>query len=98
MNLIISQFTLEDDDSLIDRRDINAFTEKLRQRFKVCARPVSKHERFNEFVVTFIGYSQDAMSQKMDSIAEFCEKSGMGRVADEQTFLDDIENLLEENS
>ena len=94
MNIIISHFIIAEDGCQLDHRDIKSFTEKLRQKFKVCAKPAARHDHFNEFVVSFIGYSQEAMSQKMDDIADFCERSGLGRVETEQTFLDDIENLF----
>ena len=99
MYFLVSKITFADDDSTsYDARELKALVERIRARYKVCAlaQPITASHGTLELVVTFLGHHQDQVNQTMDDIIDFCENSGFGRVDQELTLMDDVENLSED--
>jgi uncharacterized protein YlxP (DUF503 family) len=79
--------------------ELKRLAEKVRSRFKVCAKAtfdLSSQEPIG-IAVTALGAEEEKLSKLLDSIVEFCEQSGFGRVQDELSWIDSID-ILEEKS
>ena len=90
-----SKFTFESElQTPYDAREINALVVRIRKKFKVCVRPAMefKKEKIPAIVIATLGTTEQAISQQLDSIADFLEDSGFGRIDTEQTILDFIDS------
>ncbi len=81
-----------------DAKELKSLVEKIRARFKVCAHAQADENAAAPLAlgVAMIGNSEEQVNQTLDSIVEFCESSGFGRVADEHTLMDDMDHLQED--
>lgn len=88
------------------RHDLQALTEKLRSRFRIAVMPCQIESGGDTPMigVASLGHSEEALSRQLDSICEFCESSGFGRIETERTLLDhfdsfgdDDDDLLDED-
>ena len=80
-----------------DRKEMASFLEKLRSRFRVVALPVgvAEDDGVTAIAYTSLAHSAESLSKQLDSIAEFCEEHGFGRIADEAVLMDDIDSIGE---
>jgi hypothetical protein len=83
-----------------DRKEVHAFLDKLKSRFRVVAMPITTVEEdgVTAIAYTSLAISSDALSRQLDAIAEFCESQGFGRIADEAVLMDDIDSIGESDS
>ncbi len=81
-----------------DRKELASLAEKIRARFKACVMPCSNMEDDGEIAiaVTSLAHSEEALGRQLDSIADFCEECGFGRVAAEHTLMDHIDAISED--
>jgi hypothetical protein len=90
-------FEYEPDAPKPDRKEMASFLEKLRARFRVVALPVGVEDEdgVTAFAYTSLAHSPESLSKQLDSIAEFCEEQGFGRIADEAVLMDDVDSIGE---
>jgi hypothetical protein len=88
-------FEHEDGQPPIERKEMQAFCEKLRARFRICVLPDSTEvdDGVAAIVYTSIAHSEESLSKQLDGIVTFCEESGMGRVADEKVLMDHVDSF-----
>jgi hypothetical protein len=81
-----------------DRKETAAFIEKLRARFRITVMAYGNMQDDGETSIAYtsLASSEEALSKQLDSIAKFCEESGMGRIADEAVLMDHIDSIGEE--
>jgi hypothetical protein len=93
MYFAVSKLNFEDAD--LDLKTMKALTEKIRSRFKVAVH--GGHIDGAPIVaIATLGESEEKLLQTIDEISELCEASGFGRVSSEDTLLDDMRCLGEE--
>ena len=82
-----------------NRKDLAALVDKLRARFRICAMSCSTSEDDGEasIAITSLAHSEEALSKQLDSISEFCENAGLGRISDEKTLLDHLDSFGEDD-
>lgn len=97
MYFAVAKFTFEQTGKGLsdDRKELRNLVEKIRSRFRVSCAIVSDEESNGEsaIAVAALASSEEALSRNLDSIAEFCETAGFGRVESEQTLLDHIDAI-----
>jgi hypothetical protein len=91
-------FEHEDGAPAPDRKELAAFIDKLRARFRIT---VMVHGNMQEDGETSLAYtslalSEESLNKQLDGIAAFCEEQGMGRIADEAVLMDHIDSIGEE--
>lgn len=75
--------------------EIKRLADRVRGQFKVCAM-VTFHPNSEEplgIAVAALGTQDEKLSKLLDSIVEFCEKSGYARVQEELALIDSIDIL-----
>jgi predicted transcriptional regulator len=80
-----------------DRKELAAFLDKLRARFRVTALAHSNTQEDGETSIAYtsLAHSEESLTKQLDAIAAFCEEQGLGRVADESVLMDHIESIGE---
>ena len=80
-----------------DRKMLRETSQKIRERFHcaVCTSSTLESEGIASLTIAMFGDRQDRLSQHLDKLADFCEGTGIGRVSEELTFLEDLESLFE---
>lgn len=92
-------FMVDEDDPAREssglKQDLQALCEKLRTRFRVTVLPgqVSEPGDPPVIAVASLAHSEESLSRQLDSICEFCEGSGFGRIDTERTLLDHIDSF-----
>ncbi len=98
MYFAVTKLTFDiDEHTANERKDLSALVEKVRARFKVCVQPLI-HDKDSDFLgmaIASLGQAEERLSQQVDAIAEFCEESGFGRVAKEETLIDHMDSFGE---
>jgi hypothetical protein len=91
-------FEHESGDPNPDRRDVAALVEKLRARFRITVMAYANTQEDGETAIAYtsLALSEESLTKQMDSIAEFCEESGFGRIADEAILMDHIDSIGED--
>lgn len=81
----------------VERRELQALTEKLRTRFKVCAGicDTTTDGSTTAIAITALASSEDRLSQTLDAIVSFCETAGLGRIEGEEALMDHVEALAD---
>ncbi len=81
-----------------DRKEMAAFIEKLRARFRITVMPYGSMQEDGETSIAYtsLASSEESLNKQLDAIASFCEESGMGRIADEAVLMDHIDSIGEE--
>lgn len=81
-----------------DRKEIAAFIEKLRARFRITVMAYGNMQEDGETSIAYtsLAASEESLSKQLDAIAAFCEEAGIGRVADEAVLMDHIDSIGEE--
>jgi hypothetical protein len=81
-----------------DRKEMAAFIEKLRARFRITVMPYGSMQEDGETSIAYtsLASSEESLSKQLDGIAAFCEECGMGRVADEAVLMDHIDSIGED--
>ena len=77
------------------KQELQSLVEKLRARFRIAVLPGQIEEPGEAPVITIasLAYSEESLSRQLDSICEFCESSGFGRIDTERTLLDHIDSF-----
>ena len=67
--------------------------EKIRARFKVCVMPCDTTEETGQasIAISSLAISEESLSKQLDSVSDFCEETGFGRVETERTLMDHID-------
>lgn len=80
-----------------DKKELAAFTEKLRARFRITVMVYANAEEDGETAIAYtsLAMSEESLSKQLDAIAAFCEEQGMGRIADEAVLMDHIDSIGE---
>ena len=78
-----------------DRKALRSLSEKIRARFKVCAAAAEAEDMGTILAIAALGSSEERLTSTLDAISEFCEASGFGRIAAEQTLMDHIDSLAD---
>lgn len=88
-------FEFDQDAPKPDRKDMGAFLEKLRSRFRVVALPVAVGDEDGDTAIAYtsLAHSSESLTKQLDAIASFCEDQGFGRIADEAVLMDDIDSI-----
>jgi len=78
-----------------DRKELAAFLEKLRARFRVVTMAYSEMQEDGETAIAYtsLALSEESLNKQLDAIASFCEEQGMGRIADESVLMDHIDSI-----
>ena len=95
MFFAIAKFVFEES---LEGRELHAFVKKVQARFPVCVRSLreGEGEAGSSFVVATLGDKEQFVSQQLDEIAAFAEKSGFGRISSEDVLFDHIDNLSDQ--
>jgi len=80
-------------DATKDNKDTKSLIERIRSRFKVCARQVMEKDGTLSIAIATLHPNQNDLTQQLDSIIEHCETSGFGRVESEKTLFDHIDAI-----
>ena len=77
------------------KQELQSLVEKLRARFRIAVLPGQIEEPGEPPVIAIasLAYSEESLSRQLDSICEFCESSGFGRIDTERTLLDHIDSF-----
>jgi len=99
MYFAISKITFESELTSYDHKELKSLTEKIRARFKVTVRISEDFQKkgIPSIVLAALNPQQEALSRLLDSVVEFCELSGFGRIAEEKTILEDLESAFDES-
>ena len=83
-----------------DRKELAAFLEKLRARFRVTAMARSNASEDGETSIAYtsVAHSEESLTKQLDAIASFCEEQGLGRIADEAVLMDHIDSIGEHDT
>lgn len=78
-----------------DRKELAAFLDKLRARFRVTAMAHSNAHEDGESCIAYtsLALSEESLTKQLDAIAAFCEEQGLGRVADESVLMDHLDSI-----
>ena len=81
-----------------DRKEMAAFLDKMRARFRVTVMAYGNMQEDGETSIAYtsLAISEESLSKQLDSIAAFCEEQGIGRIADEAVLMDHIDSIGEE--
>lgn len=92
-------FESEDGAPAPDRKEMAAFIEKLRARFRITVMPYGTMQDDGESSIAYtsLASSEEALNKQLDAISAFCEESGMGRIADEAVLMDHIDSIGEDD-
>jgi uncharacterized protein YlxP (DUF503 family) len=95
MYFAISKITFSEGQTSYDKKQLASLIQKIRARFKVSIRSVGQDHRkqngVNAIMVALLDRSEAALTQQIDSIIDFCENSGFGRVEGEETIFEDFD-------
>ena len=95
MYFAISKLTFSEGQTSSDKKQLAALIQKIRARFKVSIRSVGpahgKESGINAIMVALLDRSETGLTQQIDSIIDFCENSGFGRVEGEDTIFEDFD-------
>lgn len=85
----------EDEQKILELRRL---AERVRSKFKVCAAATYREGAQGSLgiAITALGSEEEKLSRLLDTIVDFCEQSGFGRVQDELSLVEDID-ILDEN-
>lgn len=101
MHFAVVKITFESEEGAPapDRKEMAAFIEKLRARFRITVMPYGSMQEDGETSIAYtsLAASEESLSKQLDAIAKFCEDSGMGRIADEAVLMDHIDSIGEED-
>ena len=80
-----------------DRKELAAFADKLRARFRITVMVHANTEEDGETAIAYtsLAMSEESLNKQLDAIAAFCEEQGMGRIADEAVLMDHIDSIGE---
>lgn len=78
-----------------DRKELAAFLDKLRARFRVTAMAHSNSQDDGETSIAYtsLAHSEESLTKQLDAIAAFCEEQGLGRIGDEAVLMDHIDSI-----
>lgn len=81
-----------------DKKEMHSLIEKLRSRFKVCIKPSPAFQKTGEpsICVASLGASEEELSKEIESILDFCDTCGFGRIAEESVIIDHFDSYEEE--
>ena len=82
----------------VDRKALHSITEKLRSRFPVVVKIHGTMEDDGEIrlAVAALMESEPKLAKMLDDFTSACETLGLGRVDDEVSILDDLDNFIEQ--
>lgn len=102
MQFAVVKIAFENDSDTLgpDRKEVAAFLERLRSRFRVVALALhhADQDGMTSIAYTTLAQNEEAMTKQLDAIASFCEEQGFGRIADEAVLMDDIETIDQQES
>ncbi len=77
------------------KQELQSLVEKLRARFRITVLPgqIEYPGEAPVIAIASLAYSEESLSRQLDSICEFCESSGFGRIDTERTLLDHIDSF-----
>lgn len=96
-------FMIEDERPTVDssklKHDLQALVEKLRARFRIAVLPGQVGGPGEPPVVTVasLAHSEESLGRQLDSICEFCESSGFGRIDTERTLMDHVDSFSDDD-
>ncbi len=100
MYFAISKFTLDlDTETKRDEKALKALCEKIRSRFKISVGSTANgRQGETAIVVAALAQTEERLGQMLNDIGDFCEESGFGRVTDEESLLDHIDAISEQDA
>lgn len=80
----------------VDRKALKSIIEKLKHRFPFVIKASKTVEDDGEICIVFSGFMENEgkLSLALDELANACETLGLGRVDDERSVLDHIDNFF----
>ncbi len=95
MYYAITKFILASECATIyDGRDMHALIEKIRRKFKVTVKAASAYKKHNEpaIVTASLAVSESALNNEINSIFDFIENSGFGRISTTTAIVDLVDD------
>jgi hypothetical protein len=82
-----------------DRKEMAAFIEKLRARFRITVMAYGNVQDDGETSIAYtsLALSEESLNKQLDAVATFCEEQGFGRIADEAVLMDHIDSIGEDS-
>ena len=97
MFLAVSRLYFDEEQFTPELRDLKALKTSLESRFPAQVRVNSSSKTSAPYlVVCSLDQSQEKLGQVLDKIYAHCEDFGIGRIHREEAFLDDVDNLFDE--
>lgn len=83
-----------------DRKELAAFLDKMRARFRVTTMAYSNAQEDGQTSIAYtsLAHSEESLTKQLDAIAAFCEEQGLGRIADEAVLMDHIDSIGENDT
>lgn len=92
MYFAVSKLVFSEGQTSSDKKQLASLIQKIRARFKVSVRSVSnahgKQNSVNAIMIALLDRSDSGLTQQIDTIIDFCEDSGFGRVESEETIFE----------
>ncbi len=81
------------------KQELQSLVEKIRSRFRVAIMSGQMESTADAPVIAVasLAHSEESLARQLDSICEFCESSGFGRIDSERTLLDHIDSFGEDD-
>ncbi len=81
------------------KQDLHALVEKLRARFRIAVLPgqLSGPGEPPVIAISSLAHSEESLARQLDSICEFCESSGFGRIDTERTLMDHVDSFSDDD-
>jgi hypothetical protein len=102
MFFAVVKITFEQDTgaSAPDRKEMSAFLDKLRARFRIVVMPYGNMSEDGETSIAYtsLATSEESLTKQLDAVASFCEEQGFGRIADESVLMDHIDSIGDEDT
>ena len=100
MYFALTKLTFDDQSSAaLDRKSLHALCDKLRAHFRICVEIATTAEDKGYAAIALCGLdrSSEKLSQLVDKIVAYCERSEGLRVSDEPTLIDHVDIVDEED-
>ena len=80
-----------------DKKALHSLCTKIKKRFDCLAIPYSsiQDKGISAIAISLLSSKKNNLNQKLDSIIDFCESEGFGRIAKEDTTMDHIDVLMD---
>ena len=78
-----------------DLKTMKSISEKVRSRFKVNVLCSNSPSAAFEIVISALSLREEKLNNLLDTIEDFLENEGIGRITSESTLMDHVDNIEE---